>query len=89
MMKKRKLLLLALVLLLISVGMVVAQSSTNFILQGSAMFSGGLADSANYKVTSVIGQPATDVVVSANHRVSAGFMQPDSSFEVYLPLVTR
>ncbi len=89
-MKKRKLLLLALALLLISVGMVVAQSSTNYVLQRSVMFSGGMADSANYSVTSVIGQPATDVVVGASHTVSAGFLQPDSGgFKVYLPLMTK
>lgn len=88
-MKKRKLLLIVLLLLLISVGIVMAQSSTNFILQRSAMFSGGVANSANYTVTAVIGQPATDIVVSANHNMSAGFLQPDSGFEVYLPMITR
>ncbi len=50
---KRKLLLLALVLLLISVGLVVAQSSTNYTMQRFVMMSGGAADSANYSVTSV------------------------------------
>lgn len=86
---KRKLLLLALVLLLISVGLVVAQSSTNYTMQRFVMFSGGAADSASYTVTAVIGQPATDVVVSANHKVSAGFLQPDSEFVVWLPVVVK
>ena len=86
---KRKLLLLALVLLLISVGLVVAQSSTNYTMQRFVMMSGGAADSANYSVTSVIGQPATDVVVSANHNLSAGFLQPNSDFVVYLPVIVK
>ena len=86
---KRKLLLLVLVLLLISVGLVAAQSSTNYVMQRFVMMSGGAADSANYTVTSVIGQPATEVVVSANHKVSAGFLQPGSDFMVYLPVVVK
>ena len=89
---QRKLLLLALVLLLISVGIVVAQSSTNYILQRSVMISGGSADSANYSVTSVIGQPATGVVDSSNYRVSAGFLQPlqqGSGYSVWLPVILK
>ena len=86
---KRKLLLLALLLLLISAGLVVAQSSTNYTLQRFTMFSGGASDSANYALHSVIGQPDTDVVVSANHKVSAGFLQPGSDFMVYLPVVVK
>ena len=54
---QRKLVLLVLVLLLISVGIVVAQSSANFIVQRFVVAGGGSADSANYALTSVIGQP--------------------------------
>jgi hypothetical protein len=84
---QRKLLLLILVLLLISVGMVVAQSSTNFILQRSVLLSGGLVDSANYKVNSVIGQPATGVVDSSNYQVTAGYLSPESGYKVWLPVI--
>ncbi len=72
----RKLVLLVLVLLLISVGIVVAQSSANFIVQRFVVAGGGSAESANYAVTSVIGQPDTDVVDSSNYKVSAGFLHP-------------
>jgi hypothetical protein len=75
-MNRRKLILLVLVLLLISVGIVAAQSSTNYIVHRFATISGGLVDSANYAVTSAIGQPATDVVDSSNYKVSGGFLFP-------------
>ena len=89
MMMKRKLLILVLVLLLISVGIVAAQSSTNYILQRSVMLSGGVSDSANYTVNSVIGQPATGVVDSANHQVSAGFLYPPLGYKVWLPMIIK
>ena len=91
-MMQRKLLLFALVLLLIPVGMVAAQSSTNYAMQRFVVVGGGSADSASFSVTSVIGQPATDVVNSSNYRVSGGFLYPirqDSRFRVWLPLVLR
>ena len=65
-MMRRKILLFALLLLLISAGIVVAESSTHLITQRFVLVAGGTADSANYTVTSVFGQPATDVVNSAN-----------------------
>ncbi len=77
-MLKRKLLLLVPGLLLISVGMVSAQSSANYVMQRFVMVGGGSADSANYAVASVFGQPATDVVNSANYKVSAGFLRPST-----------
>ena len=86
---QRKLLLLALMLLLISVGIVVAQSSTNYMQQRSVMVGGSSADSTNYTVVSVFGQPATGVVDSPNYKVSAGFLYPDFSFDIWLPFVVR
>lgn len=86
---KRKLLLLVFALLLISVGMVTANSSSNYILERFVMMSGGSANSANYQVDAVIGQTATGAVVSSNHKVTAGFLYPDSSYEVWLPLILR
>lgn len=73
---QRKLLLLFLVLLLISVGLVVAQSSTNYAAQRSVLLGGGSADSASYSVTSVIGQPSTDLVDGSSYKVSGGFLFP-------------
>jgi hypothetical protein len=91
---QRKLVLLVLVLLLISVGVVVAQSSTNYVVQRFVVAGGGLAMSANYTNTSVIGQQATDVVDSSNYRVSAGFLYPlqhDSGFgnRILLPMILK
>ncbi len=88
-MMKRRLLLIALVVLLISVGLAVAQSSSNFVMQRFVMVSGGTAESAQYKVNAVIGQPATGVVNGANYKGSIGFLFPESRFELYLPLVIR
>lgn len=88
-MMQRKFLLLALLLLLISVGIVVAQSSPNFSVQRTAMLSGGATDSVNYSVTSVIGQPAAGIGSGANYKVSAGFLQPDSGNVVFLPMITN
>lgn len=88
-MMQQKLLLLILVLLLISVGIAVAHSSTNYILQRSVLLSGGLADSANYKVISVIGQPATGVVDSTNYSVTAGFLRPQLGYKVWVPVILK
>lgn len=93
-MVQRKLLILALVLLLLPVGIGVAQSSSNFVMQRFAMIGGGSADSANYMVTSVIGQPVTAVVDSSDYQVSAGFLIPrqrDSVLEekIWLPMIFK
>lgn len=85
---KLKLILFLIVLLVVSVGIVVAQSSSHFVVQRHVVGSGGLSDSANYSVTSVIGQQATDVGGSTNFKVSAGFLQPQGS-QVYLPLIVK
>ena len=93
---RRKLLLLALVLLLIPVGMAAAQSSTNYVTQRFVIVGGGSAGSANFSVTSVIGQPATDVVNSSNYKVSGGFLYPflQPSFSepdqrIWLPVIFK
>jgi hypothetical protein len=89
---KRKFLLLAIVLLLIPVGVVAAYSSANYTTQRYVIMGGGLADSANFSVASVIGQPATDVAVSANYKVSSGFLFPigrNTGFRVWLPIVLK
>jgi hypothetical protein len=76
------------VILLISAGIVVAQSSTNYRLQRSVLLSGGLSDSTNYQVNSVIGQPATGVSDSSNYNATAGFLYP-SGFKVWLPVIVK
>ena len=87
---RKKLVLLALLLLLIPVGLALGQSSASFIVQRFTLVGGGSADSASYKVTSVIGQPATGSVDSAGYQVTAGFLQPGPEYQdIWLPLVTR
>ncbi len=93
---QRKLLLLALVLLLMPVGLVAAQSSTNYVTQRFVIVGGGSADSASFSVTSVIGQPATDIVNSSNYKVSGGFLHPflppqssSSGKKTWLPIIFK
>lgn len=97
-MTKHKLLFIALVILLISAGIVVAQTSSNYIVHRSVTLSGGLSDSANYKVHSVIGQPITGVADCSNYQVSAGFLFPQPGAEphvlsqsclVWLPVIVK
>ncbi|WP_420627421.1 hypothetical protein [Candidatus Leptofilum sp.] len=95
---QRKLLLFAMVLLLFSMGMVVAQSSTNYRVPRSVISSGGTADSANYTVTAAIGQPVTGIIDGSNYKGSIGFLLPaydlisppgGSGHMVYFPIVMR
>ena len=93
-MKKCKRLLLLCVLLLIPVGVVSTQSSTNYAVEHSSIVSGGASSSANYSAVSVIGQPATDVVNSSNYRVSGGFLfsQPGdgaAGYQIWLPVILK
>jgi len=89
-MMRRKLVFLVLVLLLISVGIVVASSSANYVMQRFVMAGGGSANSVNYTVTSVIGQQATDIVDSSNYSVSAGFLHPlQFHNKTYLPVIVK
>jgi hypothetical protein len=76
-MTQRKLWLIAFALLAIPVGMAAAAYiSANFATQRFVTVGGGAADSARFSVTSAIGQPATDVLISANFKVSGGFLHP-------------
>jgi uncharacterized protein involved in exopolysaccharide biosynthesis len=89
--KRQKFLVLAIVLLLISAGIVVAGSSTNFTVQRTVVLSGGSAESANFSADVVIGQPVTGSSDSANYQVEAGFfpLPRGGSFEIFLPVVLR
>jgi hypothetical protein len=93
-MLKRKLLFLALILLMISAGIAVAQSSGGFSLLRTTLSSGGRAESGSYAVQSAIGQPATGVSDSARFRVVAGFLVPRAPaqgevFDILLPAILR
>ena len=90
-MKQRLLLPLLLLLLLLSVGLVMANTSSTYELQRFATMSGGTASSASYTVNVVIGQPATSVGSSANYAVSSGFLRPETQLrgghEIMLPAI--
>jgi hypothetical protein len=86
---QRKILLLILALLLISAGVVAAQSSSNFILERFVMVGGSSADSTNYAVTSVFGQPATGVFNSGSYEVTAGFLQPNQQSKLWIPVMLK
>ena len=92
MIKRRKFLPFLFMLLMVSGGVVVAQSSTNFIMQRFETASGGMAESTNYKVSAVIGQPVTDLGDSSNYQVSDGFLFPQhqqQTSKLWLPLVVK
>lgn len=88
---KRRLLLLAFALLLMPVGMAAAQSSANYVVHRFVAVGGGSADSANYSVVSVFGQPVTALASSAHRRVSGGFLFPlqGRSSEIWLPMISK
>ena len=86
---KRKIAILILTLLLLTVGLVGAGSSPNYSVQRSVTLSGGVSESANYKVTSVIGQPLTGISDSANYEVSAGFLFPGYPYTLRLPIIRK
>lgn len=89
----RKLLIVALLVLLIPMGTAAAQSSTDHVIQRSVTVSGGAAKSANYAVTTAIGQPSTDIAGSVSFKVSGGFLFPHrqdaDGNRVWLPVVQR
>jgi len=85
---KQKLLFLALVLLLLPAGIVVARSAVNFSAPHFVITSGGSAGSASFSVRSAIGQPVTDSASSASYRVSGGFLFGADN-RIWLPMLER
>ena len=76
-MQRKIYLLILLFIVLLPVRSIFSQSSsTNYITQRFVVVSGDSADSAHYKSTSVVGQPATDVTISRNYKVNGGFLFP-------------
>ena len=89
-MLRRKLLIAALAVGLLSAGIVAAQSSASFVVQRTVLLSGGGAASTNYRVNAVIGQPAAGWSESASQDVSAGYLFPFGlSYRLWLPQVHR
>lgn len=89
---KQKFILITCLLLLIPLGIVVAQSSPNFVIQRFTPMSGGLSESPNYTVNSVIGQPLVANSESPNYTVTSGFLSvrlADSATTIWLPIIQR
>ncbi len=91
---QRKLLLLALALLFISVGTVVAASSASYVTPRFVMTGGSVAGSTHYAVTSVFGQAVTNVADSPRYKVSGGFLFPHrqgshGDEQIWLPVIRR
>jgi hypothetical protein len=89
---KRRLFLLVFVLLLMPIGITAAGSSPNYVMHRFVAVGGGEADSANYSVVSVFGQPVTAVGRSAHHSVSGGFLFPlqgRTSSDTWLPVIFK
>ena len=85
---------LALLLLLTSVELVAAQSSSSYLTPRFITASGGTATSASYAVVSVIGQPLTNLVESPTYKVSGGFLhaqqqKPQGGHQLWLPIIQR
>lgn len=88
--RQRKLLFLVLLLFIISVSIVVARSPDGYAVQRAVISGGSSANSASYHVDSVFGQMSTGVATSPNHKVSAGFLHPNTSLNtVWVPLVVK
>ena len=90
----RKLLILILLLVLATTGIVMAQSSAHYVAERFTLIGGGSAGSANYAVTSVIGQTSTGTVTSNNFSVIGGFLQPARQGShldkrVWLPVILK
>lgn len=88
--RQRMLAFLVVLLLLISVGTVVAQSSADFVVHRTTLLSGGISNSADFTVHSVIGQPSVGVVETAGIQGTVGYLFPlPQGGRLYLPLMAR
>ncbi len=93
----KRLLTVAAVLLLVGTGMIVmAQTSAQFDLGWNVLGSGGGASSsASYQMRGTIGQglASPPVLSSANFSVSSGYWAPGTEtapeFHIYLPIVVK
>lgn len=84
--------LVLLMLLLVPIGALVAQSSKSYVTQRFVTIGSSSVNSASYSVTSVIGQPVIDVVQSRSYKVSGGFLfaqqqATQSDIKIWLPLI--
>jgi len=92
-MRKRIILVLAVVLLALAVaGGVLAQTSTNYNLEWHVIGGGGgPVSSASYMVRSTAGQGSASPPYSAsgNYVVSGGYWSLPLDYRIYLPLVIK
>ena len=90
---KRTALLLALVVLLLLAGRVLAMSSTNYRLDWFTPLTGGgggAANSANYAVNFTVGQSARGTSSSTNYAGCLGYWcGAEVEYSVYLPIILK
>ena len=91
---RRAKLFLALILLLLLVGSVLAMSSDNYRLDWFTPLTsggGGAASSANYAADFTVGQMASVALSSANYRGCTGYWCRGGAepYNLYLPVVVR
>ena len=89
---KRKLIILALLVLLIPFTSVEAYSSANYNNHRFVVVGGDSASSSSFSGTIVIGQPATGVGTSSNYKVTVGFLHPvgrNHTFITWLPVLLK
>jgi hypothetical protein len=88
---KRTALLLALVVLLLLAGRVLAMSSDNYRLDWFIPLtgSGGTASSTNYAISFTVGQSGVGTTSSTSYGACLGYWCAEWECRVYLPLVMR
>ncbi len=82
-------LILIVSVLLLSAGLVLAQSSASFVLHRFELAGGGVSTSTSYRLTGVIGQETTSLTDSAQYQLSGGFLFPNQKRGIWLPAVLR
>lgn len=94
-MKKNRSAILALVLLLLLFGSLLAMSSTNYQLNWLVPLSGGgggRGSSTTYLADYTVGQTAVGGASSSNYQAGLGFWpnaEAGSRYDLYLPLITK
>ena len=89
---KRITFLLALIILSLLAGSVLAMSSDNYRLDWFTPLTGGGGgpnSSAHYAVNVTVGQSVIGASASANYRVGLGYWYGIGGYRIYLPLVVR
>jgi len=99
---KRTFFLLALIPLLLPLltplltrsGAAAGQSPANWVAHRYVTLSGSSADSTNYSVVTVVGQPVTSITESSSFKVTGGFLhaqhqEQKTEHNIWLPIIAK